>query len=230
MEIREALRTTGAVRAFDGTPVDRRTIYDLLDTARFAPSGGNRQCWRVVVVEDPEKRRALRDAYLPGWYEYLALSKAGLVPFAVVNDLDEEAAALRDAPAMAAHARSGPGGFAEHLDEVPALLVVLADLRHVAAMDRGDGATTFVGGASVYPFAWSILLAARDAGLGGVMTTMVRRRDADVRAILGCEPHHEVACVLALGRPIARPTKLTRSSVESFATIDVVEGAPLEPA
>ena len=222
METREALRTTGAVREFDGAPIGRRTIYDLLDTARFAPSGGNRQCWRVVVVEDPEKRRALRDAYLPGWYEYLAIASAGLVPFAVVTDRDKESVALRDAPAKAARAKEGGGGFAEHLDEVPALLVVLADLRSVAAMDRDDSSRTFVGGASVYPFAWSILLAARDAGLGGVLTTMVRRRDD-----LGCEPHHEVACVIALGRPLARLTRLTRSPVESFATIDVVDGAPL---
>jgi nitroreductase len=229
MQTREVLRTTGAVREFDATPVDRRTIYELLDSARFAPSGGNRQCWRVVVVEDPATRRALRDAYLPGWYEYLALARAGLVPFSVVADRDEEAVALLDAPAIASRAAEGSGGFAEHLDEVPALLVVLADLRNVAAMDRGDGATTFVGGASVYPFAWSILLAARDAGLGGVLTTMVRRRDDDVRALLNCQPYHEVACVIALGTPIARATRLTRGAVETFATIDAVDGAPLEP-
>jgi nitroreductase len=228
MELREALRTTGAIREFDGTAVDRGTIYDVLDTARFAPSGGNRQCWRVVVVEDPEKRRALRDLYLPGWYEYLALSSAGLVPFAVVTDREKEAAALRDAPAMAERASAGPGGFAEHLDEVPALLVVLADLRTVAAMDRDDAGKTFVGGASVYPFAWSILLAARDVGLGGVLTTMVRRRDTEVRAVLGCEPYHEVACVIALGHPVARPTRLRRGAVGTFATIDTVNGAALE--
>jgi len=227
MELREALRTTAAIREFDGAPVDRTTIYDLLDTARFAPSGGNRQCWRVVVVEDTAKRRALRDAYLPGWYEYLALSRAGLVPFAVVTDRDKERAALTDASAMAERARESGGGFAEHLDEVPALLVVLADLRGVAAMDRDDGTKTFVGGASVYPFAWSILLAARDVGLGGVLTTMVRRRDAEVRAIVGCEPYFEVACVIALGWPSARPTRLTRGAVETFATIDTLDGAPL---
>lgn len=227
MELREALRTTGAIRDFDGTPVDNATLYDILDTARFAPSGGNRQCWQVVVVQDPMKRRALRDAYLPGWYEYLALSRAGLVPFSVVADRDAEAAALRDAPAVAERASAGPGGFAEHLDEVPAVLVVLADLRNVAAMDRDEHDSTFVGGASVYPFAWSILLAASDAGLGGVLTTMVRRRDDEVRELLGCEPYHEVACVIALGHPVSRPTKLSRSPVESFATLDTVDGAPL---
>ena len=226
MELRDALRTTGAVREFDGTPVDRATVYDLIETARFAPSGGNRQGWRVVLVDDPAKKRALRDLYLPGWYEYLAISKAGLVPFAPVTDRDAEAAAMRDAPGIATAARAS-AGFAEHLDEVPVLLALLVDLREVAALDRDEDGYTFVGGASVYPFAWSILLAAHDAGLGGVLTTMVRRHHREVLELLGAEGHLAVAGVLALGRPLARATSLRRQPVESFATIDAVDGPPL---
>lgn len=226
MELRDALRTTGAVREFDAAPVDRATVYDLLETARFAPSGGNRQGWRAVLVEDPAKKRALRDLYLPGWYEYLAIAKAGLVPFAPVTDRAAEAAALRDAPDIARAARSDDG-FAERLDEVPVLLALLVDLRQVAALDRDEGGYTFVGGASVYPFAWSILLAAHDVGLGGVLTTMVRRRHDEVRALLGADEHLAVAGVLALGRPRARATSLRRQAVESFATLDTVDGAPL---
>ncbi|HEV3212379.1 MAG TPA: nitroreductase family protein [Acidimicrobiales bacterium] len=225
MELRDALRTTGAVREFDGTAVDRETVYALLETARFAPSGGNRQGWRAVLVEDREKKRALRDLYLSGWYEYLAVASAGLVPFAPRTDRAAETAALRGAPAMAAAA--GDGGFAEHLDEVPVLLALLVDLREVAALDRDEDGYTFVGGASVYPFAWSILLAAHDQGLGGVLTTMVRRRHDEVRALLGADEDLAVAGVLALGRPRTRATTLRRQPVESFATIDSVDGPPL---
>ncbi|HEV3327937.1 MAG TPA: nitroreductase family protein, partial [Acidimicrobiales bacterium] len=128
MELRDALRTTGAVREFDGSPVDRATVYDLLETARFAPSGGNRQAWRVVLVEDAERRRALRDLYLTGWYEYLAIARAGLVPFAPITDRAAEDVARKAAPAVAAAAREAAPGFAERLDEVPVLLVLLADL------------------------------------------------------------------------------------------------------
>lgn len=227
MELREALRTTGAVREFDGTPVDRAVVYDLLETARFAPSGGNRQGWRVVLVEDRARRRALRDLYCEGWYEYLAIARAGLVPFAPVTDRAREAEALERTAALAAEGAANPG-FAERLDEVPVLLVVLADLRALAAIDRDEDGYTFVGGASIYPFAWSILLAAHDVGLGGVLTTMARRRSAEVLALLGAdEATYAVAGVLALGRPVSRPTRLRRGDVESFATLDQLDGPPV---
>ena len=67
-----------------------RTVHRVLDTARFAPNGGNRQAWRVIVVKDPALRRAMRDVYLPGWYQYLAQSAAGLTPWAVVTDRELE--------------------------------------------------------------------------------------------------------------------------------------------
>ena len=186
MELREALRTTGAIREFDGSPVDRATVYDLIETARFAPSGGNRQGWRVVLVEDPATRRALRDLYLRGWYEYLAIARAGLVPFAPLTDRGAEAAALADAPAIAPlPVRPAPGvRRAARRGPRPARRCWRTS-RALAAVDRDEEGYTFVGGASVYPFAWSILLAAHDAGLGGVMTTMARRRQADVLELLG---------------------------------------------
>jgi nitroreductase len=52
MDLTEALRTTGAVREFTAEPVPDEVVARVLDTARFAPSGGNRQGWRVVVVKD----------------------------------------------------------------------------------------------------------------------------------------------------------------------------------
>jgi len=227
MDLIEALRTTGAVREFRADPVPDETVARLLDTARFAPSGGNRQAWRVVVVRDPEIRRGLRDCYLGPWYQYLAMGAAGLVPWPPITDRAPEAAALASAPTLAAAAASGSGGFAEHLDEVPVLLVLLADLRALAAVDRDLDRYTLAGGASVYPFAWSILLAARAEGLAGVMTTMATRREDEVRGHLGVPDHFALAAVLALGRPVHQPTRLRRSPVEGFATLDRFDGAPL---
>ncbi len=214
------MRSTGAVREFTDEAVDDRTVYEILDDARFAPSGGNRQGWRAVVVRDPQLRLGLRDLYLPGWDEYLAMGRAGLVAWAPVTDREAEARALQDAPASAARR----GAFAEHLHEVPVLIVLLADLRALAASDRDLERYTLVGGASVYPFAWNILLAARDRGLGGVMTTMLTRQEAQVRALLGVPDEFAVAAALALGHPVRRPTKLRRAAVEDFTTLDRFDG------
>jgi nitroreductase len=230
MELNEALRTTGAVRQFHPDPISDDVIHRLLDTARFAPNGGNRQAWRVVVVRDPEKRRALRDAYLDGWYQYLAMKQAGLTPWAVVTDRTAEAAALGQAPEVAKAAAGREPGFPELLNEVPALLVLLADLRRIATIDRDLDRYSLVGGGSIYPFAWSLLLAARAEGLGGVLTTVAVKREADIRALLNAPGELAVAGVIALGRPVRPKRRLTRDPVESFATIDSFEGPPLTGA
>ncbi len=227
MDLAEALRTTGAVREFEPEPVPDEVLARILDSARFAPNGGNRQAWRVVVVRDPAARRALRDCYLDGWYDYMALTQAGLVPWAPVGDRGAEVRALERAAGLRAEAAAGPGGFAEHLDEVPALLVVLADLSALAAVDRDLPRYSMAGGASVYPFVWSVLLAARAEGLGGVMTTMPIRREDEVRRVLGAPGHFAVAAVLALGRPRRAPRRLTRRPVTEFATVNTLDGPPL---
>jgi nitroreductase len=228
MELGVGLRTTGAVRDFEPTEVADDVVYRMLDTARFAPNGGNRQAWRVVVVKDPAIRRQLRDCYLPGWYEYLAQFQAGLTPWAAVTDPDKERQALTGAEAIARASADGPGGFAEQLDSVPVMLVLLADLKLLSTVDRDADHYTLVGGASVYPFAWSILLAAREEGLAGVMTTMVVRREDAVKAALGVPDHLVVAGVLALGYPVHQPTRLRRDPVESFATVDRFDGPRFE--
>jgi nitroreductase len=224
VDLIEALRTTGSVREFTPEPVDDVTVARILDAARFAPSGGNRQGWRVVVLRDPEARRQLRDLYLDGWYDYLALAGAGLTPWSPLSDRTAEWEALAGADAVRKAAEAGPGGFAEHLDEVPVLLLILADLGALAAVDRDLDRYTFAGGASVYPFAWSILLAARTEGLGGVITTMATRREADVRALVGAPDGVAVAAVVALGHPVTAPRRLRRTPVADFATLDRFDG------
>jgi nitroreductase len=228
MDLIDALRTTGAVREFEPTPVPDEVVFRILDTARFAPNGGNRQAWKIVVVKDPAVRTQIRDCYLPGWYEYLAQAQAGLTPFAIVTDRDRERQALADADAVAQRAVEQPGGFAEHLDSVPVMLVLLADLTQLATVDRDSGHYTMVGGASIYPFAWNLLLAARAEGLAGVMTTMVSRREDAAKKALGVPDEVVVAGVLALGYPVHQPTRLRREPVGSFATVDRFDGKRFE--
>jgi nitroreductase len=227
MDLNETLRTTGAVREFHPEPIEDAVLHRVLSTARFAPSGGNRQGWRVIIVKDPDKRTQLRDLYLSNWYKYLAMAGAGLVPWAPITDREAEAAALAKAPAIADAAAAGPPGFAEALNTAPALLLVLADLSCLAAVDRDFDRYTFAGGASIYPFVWSLLLTARSEGLAGVMTTMAVRREEDVRALFDIPETCAVAALVVLGRPVHPARRLRRRPVEDFAWVDRYEGSPL---
>jgi nitroreductase len=222
MELNEALRATGAVRDFTDQTVDDAVLARVLDTARFAPSGGNAQAWRVVVVKDPDRRRRLRDSYLRGSRDYLALLAAGLRPWAPTNDRDAEARAFETE--RAAENPSAAGGFAERFNETPVLLALFADLSVLTAVDRDADRYTFAGGASLYPFAWSILLAAHDEGLGGVITTIAIREEEQVKAVLGAPDPLALAAVIALGYPVRRPRRLRRQPVSSFATVDSIGG------
>ena len=222
MELIDALRTTGAVREFTDRTVDDKVLARVLDTARFAPSGGNAQAWRVVVVKDAANRRRLRDCYLQGSREYLALAAAGLRPWAPTNDREAEARAL------AAENVAAPGGFAEKFDEAPVLLALFADLSMVAAIDRDADRYTFAAGASVYPFAWNLLLAAREEGLGGVITTIAIREEAQVKTILGASDPLALAAIIALGYPVHQPRRLRREPVSSFVTVDSIDGPVFE--
>ena len=223
MDLREALRTTGAVRDFTDQPVDDVVLAQILETARFAPSGANAQAWRVVVIKDPERRRPLRDLYLEGSRDYLAMTVAGLRPWAPTNDRDAEASAL------AAENPAAPVGFAERFDEAPVLLALFADLSQLAAVDRDLPRYTFAGGASIYPFAWSVLLAAHEEGLGGVITTIAIRAEQQVKALLGAPDPLALAAVIALGYPVRRPRRLRRAPVASFASVDSIDGVAFGP-
>lgn len=218
MELIDALRTTGAVRDFTDQAVDDAVLARVLDNARFAPSGSNAQAWRVVVVKDVANRRRLRDCYLRGSRDYLALAAAGLRPWSPTSDRDAEARAL------AAENTAMPGGFAERFDETPVLLALFADLSMLAAIDRDADRYTFAAGASIYPFAWSVLLAARDEGLGGVITTIAIREEAEVKAVLAAPDALALAAIIALGYPVRQPRRLCREPVGSFVTVDSIGG------
>jgi nitroreductase len=104
------------------------------------------------------------------------------------------------------------------------LLLLVVELGALAVLDNGLDRQSIVGGASVYPFGHNILLAARDAGLGGVMTTALARQEPAVKELLGIPDTHALAALLALGHPAKQVTKLRRAEVEDFTTVDRFDG------
>ena len=224
MELQQVMRTTSATRSFTAEPVSDETIRTLLDVARFAPSGGNRQAWRVVVLKDPELRARIRDLYVLGWREYMAHHDAGLIAFAPGDD---GRWAGPEIDLEQARATPSPLAFADHLDQVPALLLLVVELGRLAVLDNGLDRQSISAGASVYPFAHNVLLAARDAGLGGVMTTVLIRQEPAVKARLAIPDGYAIAALIALGHPTEVLTRLTRASVDEFTTVDRFDGPTL---
>ncbi len=223
MELYEAMRTTPATRAFLDDPVPDEVLYRILDHARFAPSGGNRQGWRVIVVKDQETRRRIRDLYVLGWREYMAHVREGLVPFAP-RDRGRWPGPAVDLEA--ARATPAPNAFGDHLDTAPVVMVLAADLHVLATVDNGLDRQSIVGGGSIYPFGHNVLLGARNEGLGGVLTSVLAREEPAVRELLGLPERYAVAGLIALGRPEKTITKLRRNPVEDFAVLDRFDGAP----
>lgn len=225
MELSEVMRTTAAVREFTDEPVGDDVVHAILDDARFAPNGGNRQGWRVILVKDPATRLRLRELYQLGWREYTAHVRKGVVPFAA-----SRAGALSPAELAAARETPAPNPFADHLETVPVMLVVTADLGALATTDIDLDRHSIVGGASVYPFVHNVLLAARARGLGGVMTTVLCRQEAAAQQALGIPRHIAVASLVALGHPVRTVTRLRRQPVGEFTTVDRWDGPSLDVA
>ena len=225
MELDLAMRTTGAVRGFTDAPVDDETLYRVLDRARFAPSGGNRQPWRVIVLEDPAVRRQVRDLCVLGWREYVAFVEAGEVPFAPGPDGMPNRS---DIDLEAARATPRPSAFVDDLDQAPVVLVIAAHLPSLAVLDAGFERQSIIGGGSVYPFGQNLLLSARSEGLAGVMTTFLVRQEEAARTLLHLPPDFAVAALVALGVPEKFPSRLKRRPVEEFTTIDAFDGPLLD--
>lgn len=223
VELYDVMRTTPATRAFTDEPIDDSVLYRMLEHARFAPNGGNRQGWSVVVLKDAGVRLRIRELYQLGWREYVAHMRAGLVPFAPTDRGRWRGPAVDLA---AARATPADQDFADHLEHVPALLLIVAELGALAVMDNGLDRQSIIGGGSIYPFCHNLLLAARNEGLGGVLTTVLAREEPAVRELLGIPVGYGVAGLLALGRPVKVLTRLRRAPVEEFTTVDRFDGDP----
>ena len=217
MDLRDTLRSTGAVRGFTDDPVADHVVASVLDDARFAPSGGNQHPWRVAVVKSPETRQHMADLMRPVWNEYVGAQSVGKRAFAFGRSTS-------DAPIAA------PNALLDQIQSIPVVLAVAADLTKIAIMDGNvEHRPPVVGGASIYPFCWSILLAARERGLGGVLTTFLARAEAAAAPVLGLPTDHALVATIFLGVPVHQNTRLKRNPVESFATVDRFDGTPLLP-
>ena len=219
MELFDAMRTTFSAREFTTDPLPDATLAKILDNARFAPSGGNRQGWAVIVVRDMKTREALAELTKPAAKRYTAQQQLKENPFNTIVPTRADAATL---------AQTEPRfRLIEPVLKAAVVLVICVDLRVVASTDQELSRIGVISGASIYPFAWNILLAARNEGFGGTITTLACSQEPKIQALLGIPSHVAVAAVMPLGKPVKQLSKLRRRPVAEFAVRERWGGAPL---
>jgi nitroreductase len=216
MELYEAMRTTFAAREYTGEPISDAVLYDILDNARFAPSGGNRQGTKIVIVRDQEMRNQLADLSVPMVKRYVAQSRAGEAPF---NSVVPTTVTLADIEATPVSPM-----LTNAIRSASVLLVFTVDLKVVASMDQYLERVGIVSGASVYPFVWNVLLAARQAGYGGTITTIAIAAEEGIKELLNIPNDHAVCALVPLGKPVKQLSKLKRRPVAEIAVCETFDG------
>ena len=98
MELYDVMRTTFAAREFTDDALPDATLARILDHARFAPSGGNRQGWHVIVVRERATRDVLAAAAAPAAKRYAAQVKLGESPWNTIIPTKADAAMIEATP------------------------------------------------------------------------------------------------------------------------------------
>jgi nitroreductase len=149
-------------------PVPPQLIEECLRLAIQAPTGGNTQGWRWMVVTDDAKRSALADIYRKAFFPYLELRAAE----AAEADPNVQMERVRDSSVY----------LAEHFHEVPVHVIPCVHGRDLAGMGNVGAAGIY---GSIFPAVWSLQLALRSRGLGSALTTLHLFHEAEAAELLG---------------------------------------------
>jgi nitroreductase len=207
-DLYELMRCVPSTRRFTDDPVPRELLQRVLENARFAPSGGNRQGWRVIVVTAPETRRRLREYYEPPWNAYMERTggRAAL-----------QAGEASGLPAGRLRMLRDADEFAHNFDQVPVHLLPCVELDALAIVDSSLTRPSIAGGASIYPFVQNLLLGLRAEGLGAAFTTLLMPAEDEVRALLEIPNSVALAGHISVGyRAEPWPKRLRRNPLAEF--------------
>ena len=222
MELNDVMRTTFAAREFAADDLPDAVLHEILENARFAPSGGNRQGNRVIVIRDMETREKIAHLATAPAKRYVAQLNARENPFNTIDPTKVTAAEIERTPP--------PSRLLEPLAKASAVLVFVVDLKVVASTDQFLDRVGMISGASIYPFVWNVLLGARQAGFGGVLTTLPVAAEPGLKDLLGVPDHFAIAAVVPLGKPVKQLTKLKRRPVDEIAVRERFDGAAFSAA
>jgi len=178
----EIIRTTRSMRRLKSDPVPSELIRKILEAGVCAPSGGNMQRWRFLVIRDPKVKETVGALYKRAWDERAAPRYQSGEP----------------APGMSRERFLRLLGAAEYL----AAHIAEAPVWIVPCLEGGTPMRT--SGSSIYPAVQNMLLAARALGLGATLTTLHLQFEQEAEAALGLPPGVHSYALLPLGYPMGR--------------------------
>jgi nitroreductase len=178
----EIMRTTRSMRRLKPDPVPDELIHKILEAGTCAPSGGNMQRWRFLVVKDPAIKATVGGFYRHVWNETVSPRYRAGEP--APGTSPERFARMLDAAQY----------LADHIHEAPVWIVPC----------MGGPAPTRTSGSSIYPAVQNMLLAARALGLGATLTTLYLVFEKEVDAAFGLPDDVHTYALLPIGYPMGR--------------------------
>ena len=170
----EAIYSQRAIRYFKPDPVPDELLHKLIEAGTKAPSGGNRQGWKFLVITDQETKEKIGAYYEQGWEHAYG-------------------SATPDPGQLQPHVHRSAEHLARTMGEAPVLLM--------ACIEHDGGPSTMGRGGSIFPSVQNILLTARGLGLGSCLTSLHKRYEDEIKDLLGIPENVETAALLPIGFP-----------------------------
>jgi nitroreductase len=187
----EIMRTTRSMRRLKPDPVPDDLIRKVLEAGTCAPSGGNMQRWRFLVVKDPTIKETVGALYKRAWDEVVGPRYRAGEP-APGMERDRFLRLLDAAEHLAAH-----------IHEAPVWIVPCLE----------GGTPNRTSGSSIYPAVQNMLLAARALGLGATLTTLYLAFEKEAEAVLGLPDGVHSYAILPIGYPLGRFGPVRRTAL-----------------
>jgi len=202
IDLFEAIYTTRSLRRFRPDPIPKAVLRRLIEAATQAPSGRNSQPWRFLVVRKPDLRRRTGDLYREAFDEVYPAERLSA-------ETDPE---LHRVMRSARH-------LAENMATEPPVLILIC-LERAPDAPPPTVLAARTSGSTAYPAVQNLLLAARAHGVGGCLTTVHVRREAEIKDALGIPAQVDTYALVPLGYPLDRFGPLRRRPVEEVANAD----------
>jgi nitroreductase len=192
----DAIHTMRAMRRLKPDAVPDELIDKIIEAGLCAPSGGDVQHWRFIVVKEPEVKRQIQMRYKRALDQLMPRYRTAPPPPGKT-----EAQKLRMLAAVEY--------LTEHLHEAPVLIVccLVGDFAKTIGLEK-------MSGASIYPAVQNMLLAARALGLGATLTTRHLLYEKEVNEVLGMPANAETFAIIPVGYPLGRFGPLSRQPIE----------------